>query len=206
VASFLGGAPRAHFLVIGQGPSEEAILRACQRSGAGARVHMAGTLSGSSLADAYRAMDVFAFASKSETQGLVLAEAMASGVPVVGIDASGVREVVDDGRNGRLLADEHAGRFAEALAWTAARSDEEYEALRRAARETAERFSMTRCADRALEIYASLVRRGSAGRKGARKWRQALRRVRAEWDLFKNAAKATGAAVLKKRRGDDRAD
>lgn len=202
VATFLSNTPRAHFLVIGQGPSEEAILHACQKAGAGTRVHMAGTLSGPSLAKAYSAMDVFAFASKSETQGLVVTEAMASGVPVVAIDASGVREVVEDRRNGRLLAEEHPGRFAEALAWVASRSPEEYDSLRRAARATAERFSMARCADRALEIYASL-RRGS-GRKAAHRWTQALRRVRAEWDLLKNAAKATGAAVLKKRRRHDR--
>ena len=43
------------------------------------------------------AMDIFAFASFSETQGMVLAEAMAAGLPAVALDASGVREVVRNG-------------------------------------------------------------------------------------------------------------
>ena len=59
------------------------------------RLHMPGSRSGQALIDAYHAMDVFAFASQSETQGMVLVEAMAAGVPVVAVDASGVREVVD---------------------------------------------------------------------------------------------------------------
>ena len=56
------------------------------------------------LVDAYHAMNVFAFASLTETQGLVLAEAMAAGVAVVAVDAPGAREIVRDGANGRLLA------------------------------------------------------------------------------------------------------
>jgi len=68
------------------------------------------------LYEAYRAMDVFAFASKSETQGMVLAEAMAATLPVVALNASGVREVMRDGKNGFMLpAAAKAARFAEQL-------------------------------------------------------------------------------------------
>ena len=63
---------------------------------------MAGLQTGQDLADAYAAMDVFVFSSQSETQGMVLAEAMAAGVPAVALDAPGAREIVND-RNGRLL-------------------------------------------------------------------------------------------------------
>jgi hypothetical protein len=67
------------------------------------RVVFTGKLGGAALRDACAAMTVFAFSSTSETQGLVLAEAMAAGAPVVALDASGVREVVVDGSNGHLL-------------------------------------------------------------------------------------------------------
>jgi glycosyltransferase involved in cell wall biosynthesis len=60
----------------------------------GERFHSAGILTTTDLTNAYHAMDVFAFSSKSETQGMVHTEAMAAGVPVVGLDAPGVREVV----------------------------------------------------------------------------------------------------------------
>ena len=50
----------------------------------------------------YRAADLFMFASETETQGLVLAEAHASGLPAVAVRASGVDEVVRDGETGLL--------------------------------------------------------------------------------------------------------
>ena len=72
---------------------------------------------GKELVDAYHAMDVFAFASQSETQGLVVTEAMAAGIPVVAVDAPGVREVVKDGVNGRLIINENIEDFVASLEW-----------------------------------------------------------------------------------------
>ena len=103
VAAFLKTTDRAHFLVVGTGPSEITIREIFTREGLDARLHIAGILEHEQLADALHAMDLFAFASKSETQGMVLTEAMAAGLPVVALDANGVREVVSDYSNGRLL-------------------------------------------------------------------------------------------------------
>jgi glycosyltransferase involved in cell wall biosynthesis len=153
-------------------------------------------LSGQALIDAYRAMDVFAFASKSETQGLVVTEAMAAKVPVVAIDAPGIREVVEDGRNGRLLPEEDVDAFGQALAWVASRSPSERRALAKAAFETAERFAMPRCAERALAIYAGELNKNFLKRRAhTRRWITALRRVKAEWEVLKTVTKATTAAV-----------
>ena len=85
-------------------------------------------------------MDVFAFASRSETQGMVVAEAMAAGVPVVALNASGVREVVRDGENGFLLP---AGAPVEAFARAVARcaKNDVRKKLGEGARGTADQFS-----------------------------------------------------------------
>src|SRR5690606_31612431 len=107
---------------------------------------------------AYKAMDVFAFASKTETQGLVLAEAMGAGVPVVALDAPGAREVVVDQRNGRLLAREDMDLFVGALHWVAKLPAQRREALRAEARRTAERFSIEASADKALALYEQFVK------------------------------------------------
>jgi glycosyltransferase involved in cell wall biosynthesis len=96
VANFLKSQPAAHFLVVGKGPSEEVIQQIILQEGLQDRFHMAGVLKGDDLINAYHAMDVFVFASQSETQGLVLTEAMAAGIPVVAVDAPGVREVVKE--------------------------------------------------------------------------------------------------------------
>lgn len=56
------------------------------------------------LLDEYRSADAFIFASKTETQGLVLAEAMANGLPVIAVDAPGSRDIVQSMVNGFLVA------------------------------------------------------------------------------------------------------
>jgi glycosyltransferase involved in cell wall biosynthesis len=194
VARFLKNEPRARFVVIGDGPSVPTLTRFFTRAGLTDRVHFTGAVSGQGLADAYRAMDVFAFASKSETQGLVLIEAMAARTPVVAIEAPGVREVVEDGRNGRLLPGEDPRQFAAALASVKALSPEEARAMRSAALATAKEFSMTRCADRALALYREVSTRKRRARRIEHRWSRAARRIQIEWSVFKKTMKATGAA------------
>jgi 1,2-diacylglycerol 3-alpha-glucosyltransferase len=113
---------------------------------------MPGILRGTELADCYKAMDVFVFASKSETQGLVLMEAMAAGVPVIAVRASGVSDVVEDRKNGRILrANCSEKNFARAIA--DAFDADDIARWRPAALHTAERFSRERCASMLLELY-----------------------------------------------------
>ena len=57
------------------------------------------------IADYHQACDLFLFSSKSETQGIVLLEAMAAFLPVIAISATGVSDVVENGRNGILSTD-----------------------------------------------------------------------------------------------------
>jgi glycosyltransferase involved in cell wall biosynthesis len=87
LAAFMERQINSHFIVAGQGPSAETLQQILGEAGVAARTHFLGTVEGTKLADVYAAMDVFAFCSRSETQGLVLAEAMAAGVPVVALDA-----------------------------------------------------------------------------------------------------------------------
>ena len=83
------GPKNGHFLVVGSGPSANEIKRVFREAGLRRRLHLVGSLEGQDLVDAYHAMDVFVFASRSETQGMVLTEAMAAGKPVVALDAPG---------------------------------------------------------------------------------------------------------------------
>jgi len=142
------------------------------------------------------AMDVFAFASKSETQGMVLTEAMAAGLPVVALDASGVREVVRDQDNGRLLHEETPARFADALQWTSALPRERFSALKHAALATARDFSLSRSADTALACYDTLVHRQSTSATlDETPWQDAMAAIKTEWELLKNVAVASDAAL-----------
>ncbi len=193
---FMNGEPGAHVLVVGSGPSEADIARAFDGAGLADRLHLAGSLEGQPLTDAYHAMDVFAFASTSETQGMVLTEAMAAGVPVVALDAPGAREVVVDRRNGRLLAVEDAAALADALRWVAHRLPARRRSMADAATGTAAAFSIERCADTALAIYQACRERGFVDRHEAyRLWHGVTHLIRAEWELLRGMAGATGAAL-----------
>ncbi len=90
--------PQCPLLIVGDGPARG--LLAAQL--AGLNVHFAGTLHGAQLATAYASADVFLFPSATETFGQVAREAMAAGLPVVGVRAGGVRDVVCDGVTGLL--------------------------------------------------------------------------------------------------------
>lgn len=196
VAAFLRRHPQAHFVVVGSGPSEDAISKRFAAPRIQGRLHMAGVCKGQRLADAYAAMDAFAFASHSETQGMVLTEAMAASLPVVAIDAPGVREVVVDEVNGRLLPSENVRSFAAALRWIERQSPDRRQSMQRAARQRAEEFSLANTADRALALYEKLVA-GAARNKTPEDshWEATLRLIEAEWQLWSNLAQAAGSTL-----------
>ncbi|MGZ8185905.1 MAG: glycosyltransferase [Methylobacter sp.] len=197
VAAFLQTDSRAHFLVVGKGPSEEEIRTIFTRAGLASRLHFAGILELPQLADAYRAMNVFAFASKSETQGLVLAEAMAAGVPVVALDAAGVQEVVRDGCNGRLLRDESRQAFVSALDWIAGLPIARRQTLEHRAHETAQEFSVPPTAAKALACYEALQAKKFVERSEADyQWEKLLQLIKTEWDIVKGMTEAASAALV----------
>jgi glycosyltransferase involved in cell wall biosynthesis len=196
VIQFLLGERRAHFLVIGTGPSETTLREHFARAGLHDRLHFAGTLLHQPLADALHAMDVFAFASTSETQGMVLTEAMAAGLPVVALEAPGAREVVNDRINGRLLQAATAADFAAALHWVADLPAQRLRAQKQAALATADAFSMPHTADKALACYASLRPKPAAEARDEDKgWEDILTALKTEWDILKSVAGAGDAAL-----------
>jgi 1,2-diacylglycerol 3-alpha-glucosyltransferase len=137
-------------------------------------------------------MDAFAFASLSETQGMVLTEAMAAGVPVVALSAPGVDDVVRDEANGRLLRNADREAFAAALRGIAALSMQQRQVLRKCARQTAEAYALTHTADVAIEAYQALLARPRVPETEAHgAWRRTLRLLRSECDPL--AGMADGA-------------
>lgn len=197
VALFLKENSGVRFLVVGSGPAEEELLDTVRRHGVERRLVLGGQMTGQPLHDAYRAMDVFAFASFSETQGLVVAEAMAARLPVVALRASGVREVVRNGVNGCLLpASAKPAEFAQRL--TALRQDARLRRrLARAALETAHQFSSRRCAADAITFYERILRATRRERliTDRSAWGSLLRRLGVEWELIARNARTVVDAV-----------
>ena len=199
VALFLKKEKKAIFLVVGSGPSEEELLSSLKEMEVEGQLRLVGELKGEKLIQAFQAINVFAFSSQSETQGMVLNEAMAAGTPVVGVDASGVRDIVRDKINGRLVPHESEEEFAEALNWVYERSSDERLKLIAEAKTTAEEFSMKLCADKALQLYESLQTGKGFQRKSEEKdWFPFMQRADAEWELLCTFTKATMAAAASK--------
>jgi glycosyltransferase involved in cell wall biosynthesis len=196
VAGFLKEHPRTHFLIGGTGPSQPDIEKIFKETSLDERLHFAGNLSLEVLPHAYHAMDVFAFASQTETQGMVLTEAMASGLPVVAIDGPGVREVVKDKRNGRLLETNDPAEFTTALSWIFSVSEKQRKALREGALKTASKFSLERTASKMLKLYRVVSRSGRREQKSEGSlWQSALQMIEAEWEIWVNRTNAARAAL-----------
>jgi len=197
IAPFLKKEKSAVFLVVGSGPSEAELRGYFREMKLGDRLVLTGEMKGDKLIQAFQSLDVFAFSSQSETQGMVLNEAMAAGTPVVAVDAPGVRDIVRDKVNGCLVAREDEQDFCECLSWVYQRSPAERRKLIVGAKKTSKEFSMPHCASKALEIYSGLLpAKGFERSRDDQEGFPFMQRAEAEWDLLRNFMKATMGAAF----------
>lgn len=98
-------------LMVGDGPDLEALRKQSERLGLSEEVVFTGTVPNERIGEYFKAADGFLFASKTETQGIVVLEAFAGATPVIAVRASGVEDLVDDGVNG-ILTEEDTGEYA----------------------------------------------------------------------------------------------
>ena len=93
----------AHLLIVGDGRQKQHLMKICHDLHIEGRVHFTGYVSvQQGLPELYRIACMFVTASEIETQGIVLLEAAASGLPLVAVDATCIPEIVYDGVNGYL--------------------------------------------------------------------------------------------------------
>jgi glycosyltransferase involved in cell wall biosynthesis len=136
-------------LVVGTGPLAEELSRL-----APANLGLAGLLEGEALADVYAASDVFLHPASTETFGQVIQEAMASGLPVVGVRAGGAGWLVKEGRTG-MLAEAPGDGLGAVLDRMVRRSD--LEVMGRAARRAVAGRSWAATFDALLDDYAAVA-------------------------------------------------
>jgi len=141
-----------HFVIVGGGRGLGKVLARVSKMNASRTIHFTGYVEDDKvLAHYYKEADVFLFASLTETQGLVIAEALAAETPVVAVDAPGVRDVLREGRGGYLVP-EDARLFSEKIL-TLLNDPDLLEEKSGEAREVAERFSAKTMAEKLLESY-----------------------------------------------------
>ena len=152
--------PRLRLLLVGGGPAEAAVRAQAGALGLADRVHVTGGLPREVALMLVKASDVFAFASLTETQGLVLAEALACGLPIAAIEGPGVTGTIRNGRDGLLVSadpvDSQAARLGDAIGRLA--SDRRMrEQMAAAALTGARRFDAGKLVARVEDLYHEVL-------------------------------------------------
>lgn len=107
--------PSLYLDIYGDGPAKNEILKLAKKLGAIDHMTFHGFVTRGVLKRALKRHDFFVTASAMETQGLVILEAMAAGLPVLGVDALAVPDLVHDGKNGYLVEPHNYKQMAEAM-------------------------------------------------------------------------------------------
>ncbi|NMM26584.1 MAG: glycosyltransferase family 4 protein [Glaciimonas sp.] len=144
------------FVIAGEGPAQENLKLEVKELGLRENVMFIGYLDRhTELNSCYSAADIFVFASRTETQGLVLLEAMAQGVPVVSTAELGTRDVLQEGMGVWIAQEEmtdFAGKVVKMLNDAELRKD-----LGEAGRGYAQKWSASKQAQRMLLFYRSVL-------------------------------------------------
>lgn len=139
------------YLLIGDGPEYENLQRKIKAIGLEKEVILTGRIENEQVPIYQKASDAFLFSSKSETQGIVILEAMAAGNPVIAVKASGVEDMVVNGLNG-YMTEETPELWAEQIVELML-DEERRKRLSYGAYTTATKYSENKIAERAAEAY-----------------------------------------------------
>ena len=152
----VAAAPHAHFLVTGEGPALKSLKYQASEAVCSQHIHFAGYLDRSTqLLTCYQSSDCFVFASETETQGLVLLEAMASSLPVVSVASMGSKDVLTEGE-GCYIADLDHESFASKVVLLA-NQPERAQSLSKKGRAYAEAWSAKAKAKEMLTFYKNIL-------------------------------------------------
>ena len=156
VALVLKENPRFRLALIGDGPDRKRLESLAEELGIRKRVTFIGSLAFSETSSYMKAANLFGFASITETQGLATLEAMAAGLPVVAVDASGTRDILKHGREGYLVEND-----AEALAAGIKKllaNPARMQKFAEAAYKKAQSFNIEHLTEKLLDVYEQAIR------------------------------------------------
>jgi glycosyltransferase involved in cell wall biosynthesis len=158
VATLAAEIPSLELDIIGDGPERGRLAALAADCKVGDNVHFRGRQSRTRVAEAMRNCTIFALPSRYEGLGCVYLEAMACGKPVVGCRGQGISEVIEDARNGFLVAPENQKELESVLSGLL-RDPTRRRDSGRAARETVlHGFTLNQQAENLMRIYRESVR------------------------------------------------
>ncbi|MBI3465300.1 MAG: glycosyltransferase [Planctomycetes bacterium] len=198
ISSFLTRDRRAHLLLFARDRAEMPLGPRLRSPQLRVRAHCIECHREAELRAAYAAMDVLAACGQRRQDRHALVEALSAGVPVIAIEDPDSRELVQDGKNGRLLPQLDAGALAAALEWVPNLGSSERIAMHAAIHATAQRLTLRESALRMTELYRHLIEQRKTRSAQAREAPSAaLGWVDEEIKILSNMAGALSDALLR---------
>lgn len=173
-AGVLEKIPEAELVIVGDGTDRRHLIDLAKSLGIEKNVKFPGRIMPPDVIDIYNSATVFATASETETQGIVLIEAAATGLPLVAVDAGAVRELCQNKKNGVLCKprdiEEMTGALVKIL-----QDKELQKKYGRASLEIAKKHDLNHTLKRFVEIYAEAIDLKGKKPKKVRFWRRIWR-------------------------------
>lgn len=158
VSGVLKNNKNAKFLVAGDGYLVPQLKLMVKKNNLEDRIFFAGIVDKSKIKNYYAAGDIFVYASKSETQGMIITEAMYMGLPIVAVRAPGICDLVQDNVNG-LLVLEKEKEFSDAVEKLISSEELRKKFGEASARIARENYTDKICARKLLEVYKKAIQK-----------------------------------------------
>jgi len=142
-------------IIIGSGSEKKNVEEFIKNNSLEKEIELIGAVDFREMAKYYLAADLFVFASTTETQGMVLLEAMAGYNPVVAVKSSGIDDVIENGYNG-FKTEEDTEKWSKQIEELLTNTDD-FEEIAQNARKMAESYSIEQMAESAEELYYKIM-------------------------------------------------
>ncbi len=162
VIKILKNNKKIKFLAAAEGYLRPEMEKAVVEGSVSSQVIFAGHIKDDIKKNYFAASDIFVFASKSETQGMVITEAMYSGLPIVAVDAPGVCDLVENNVSGLLVAEDNF-RFREAVEKLVKDKNLRERMGKEGKRIAKEKYTDVACANKLLEVYKKAIEHKKQG-------------------------------------------
>ena len=147
--------PRFRLVLVGDGPERKSLEDLAKELGIRKYVTFIGSLSFSEIPAYMKAANLFGFASVTETQGLATLEAMAAGLPVVAVEASGTRDILKHGQQGYLVENDPEALAAGIRKLLA--NPDRMQRFAEAAHKRAQSFNIEHLTEKLLDVYEQAI-------------------------------------------------
>ena len=145
------------FMICGDGNLKDILEKKVAKAELSDKTIFVGIVSNNEKKNYHAAGDIFVYASKSETQGMTLSEAMYSGLPIIAVRATGVKDIVEDGKTGFLVS-ENIQEFGAAVQKLINDADLRKKFGEEAKRIARGKYTSRVCAEKMLKIYEGAIK------------------------------------------------